>query len=128
MSPANWKLENFEGGNVTQDELAQYLEIARSTTRVWLPSRVIRSVGYFPPTQMLEVEQRGRDYRKILQFFGVPPNVLEDLVQAPSAAAYFYQKLHGVYPTQTVERAHSAFREPPWRQGERSEAQAWGWL
>lgn len=112
---------------MTQEELALYMQQAASTTRVWLPSRVIRSVGYFPPLQMLEVEQRGRDYRKILQFFGVPNTALEELVGATSTAAYFYQKLDGMYPVQVVERDRATFKEPPWRQGERTEAQMWGW-
>lgn len=47
---------------------------------------------------MLEVEQRGRDYRKILQFFGVPSEMLFQLVQAHSKAAFFYQFLDGRFP------------------------------
>lgn len=112
---------------MTTEELEQYMKIANQTVRVWLPSRVIRSVGYFPPLQMLEIEQRGRDYRKILQFFGVPGSALEELVGATSAAAYFYQKLDGCFPIQVVERDRATFKEPPWRQGERTEAQTWGW-
>lgn len=109
------------------DELERHLRVARQIQRIWLPSRVLRSAGYFPPLQMLEVEQRGRDYRKILQFFGVPAEMLFQLVEARSKAAFFYQSLEGRFPTQTVDRSQAAFQEPPWKEGERSQSQAWGW-
>ncbi|MBC7899639.1 MAG: KTSC domain-containing protein, partial [Saprospiraceae bacterium] len=51
-----------------------------------IDSSSIRSVGYDPDAKILEVEFRGGG---VYQYFDVPKNVYEDLINASSAGRYY---------------------------------------
>jgi hypothetical protein len=57
-------------------------------------SSAIASVGYDPAREVLELEFRsGNVYR----YFGVPEEIYEDLLQAPSMGRYFGSFIRGQY-------------------------------
>lgn len=118
------------------------LASAKSVKRVWVDSRVIRSVGHFAlPNGMLsvlEIEQRGREYRTILQFYGAPQELAQELAEATSKASVFYRKVEGVYPCKKVDWDGAIFSSPEWRKFERLppgvklkqrryDSELWGW-
>jgi hypothetical protein len=54
--------------------------------RLYVRSSNLRSVGYFPEEDILEIEfQNGRIY----QYFRVPPEVYDELMRARSHGKYF---------------------------------------
>jgi len=127
--------------NITPEDLER-MKSAKSIRRVWVDSRVIRSIGHFalPGDRLLvlEIEQRGREYRTILQYFGAPQSVAKGLADAPSKAAYYFTKIDGIYPCQKVMSENSIFSSPEWRKGEKlppgvklcsnqSLTTLWGW-
>jgi hypothetical protein len=62
-------------------------------------SRSLRSIGYDPPSQTLEVEFRnGRVYR----YSGVPPEQHQALLAAESRGAYFNAEIRDVFPALQV--------------------------
>jgi hypothetical protein len=59
----------------------------------------LRSVGYDRASQTLEVEfQSGALY----QYFGVPPEVYQALLAAPSHGSYFVANVRNAYPYQRL--------------------------
>lgn len=60
----------------------------KKLNRTSVKSRSLRSIGYDPKTQTLEIQFiRGTIY----QYFGVPASTHEKLIQAPSHGWYFNQ-------------------------------------
>ena len=123
-------------------EHLEMLKSAKQIRRVWVDSRVIRSVGHFSLPggilTVLEIEQRGKDYRTILQYFGAPQSLAQHLAEADSKAAVFFTKIEGFFPCQKVTADNSIFASPEWRRGEKlppgvklktnqSLAVLWGW-
>lgn len=104
----------------------------KKLVRIWCDSRVVRSIGYDPVNQLLEVELRGRDYRTLEQYSGPDPATAMAFVAAPSKAAFYYIQLHGRFPVRKVPRDSGVFEAPPWRAKERDDrqqqqAQLWGY-
>lgn len=109
---------------------------------IWVDSRVIRSVGHFALPgnilTVLEIEQRGKGYRDILQFYGAPQELAQELTEAPSKAKVFYTKIMDCYPCQKATWNNAIFTAPEFRKGERlpaaqmlmlpkSNTTVWGW-
>lgn len=99
--------------------------------RIWCDSRVVRSIGYDPVNQLLEVEVRGRTYRKLEQYLGPEPNVAIGFIAAPSKAAFYYLHVVPKFPVQHVDRDHGVFLTPAWKSNEKqikhqAEVAAWG--
>lgn len=65
-------------------------------------STLIKSVGYDPKAQILELEfvPGGRVY----DYFEVPKEVYRDLLAAPSLGHYFNESIRGVYPYRQISR------------------------
>ncbi len=67
--------------------------------RTPVSSSNLRSVGYDPASQTLEIEfQNGRIY----QYFNVPQSVYDALMAAESHGRYFLAHIRGVYPYRRV--------------------------
>jgi len=66
--------------------------------RTAIQSSNIISVGYEPESSTLEIEFKNGIY----QYFGVPQNAFEDLVNAGSKGTYFSQSIKNVYPCSKV--------------------------
>jgi len=67
--------------------------------RVPVRSTSLRSVGYNPETRELDLEfKEGRLYR----YGGVPPEVHEELLHAPSLGRYFLANVRGRYPCERL--------------------------
>lgn len=81
--------------------------------RIWVDSRVIRSIGYDPTTQVLEVETRGRTYLALEQYTGPAPEMAMAFVSAPSKAAFYYIHVFGKFPMMPVHRDNGIFGAPP---------------
>ncbi len=59
----------------------------------------LKSVGYDPQTQTLEIEfQHGGVY----QYLGVPESIYNSLMSAPSLGSYFYHEIRDVYTFRQV--------------------------
>ncbi len=63
--------------------------------RVPVSSTNLVSVGYDSDSQTLEIEFKGNS---VYQYFGVPPHIYEELVNAPSKGSYHHQHIKDVYP------------------------------
>lgn len=74
-------------------------------TRVRLTSSVMTSVGYDPLTRVLEIEFATR---AVYQYFGVPPDVYLDLLDAPSQGRLFHDRIRGVFECHRVTDEVSA--------------------
>lgn len=59
----------------------------------------IRSIGYDPKTQTLEVEFRNG---WVYQYYGVPRKLQDDLMQAQSKGQFLQQKIKNAYPYSRV--------------------------
>jgi hypothetical protein len=74
-------------------------------TRVRLGSSMMASVGYDSVTRVLEIEfAAGAVYR----YFGVPPDVYRDLLDAPSQGRLFHSRIRGVFECHRVTDEVSA--------------------
>ena len=54
----------------------------------------LRSVGYDSSTKTLEIEFNSGG---VYQYYGVPPIVYQELMNAPSHGKYFHAHIKGVY-------------------------------
>lgn len=60
----------------------------------------LKSVGYDLESNTLEIEfQSGAVY----QYYGVPPEIYEALMRAPSHGSYFYANIRDRYPYRRVK-------------------------
>ena len=59
----------------------------------------IRSVGYDPATDTLEIEFHGG---RIYQYDGVPENVYRGLMAAPSHGSHFQANVRNTYPFRKI--------------------------
>lgn len=67
--------------------------------RTEVSSSNLKSVGYDPTQQMLEIEfQNGGVY----QYFGVPPEVYRELLDAPSHGSFFVARIRGAFSYRRV--------------------------
>lgn len=67
-------------------------------------SSMLRSAGYDPEREILELEfNNGRIYR----YFGVPHEVLADLMAADSKGRYFLDEIDDLYPYLQVRSTRS---------------------
>jgi hypothetical protein len=67
-------------------------------------SSMLRSAGYDPEREILELEfNNGRIYR----YFGVPPEVFVELLNAESKGRYFLAEIDDLYPYLQVRRTRS---------------------
>jgi hypothetical protein len=62
--------------------------------RTPVESSNLRSVGYDPATQTLEIEFHSGG---VYQYVGVPPSVYQDLLAAPSLGSYFQAAIRNQY-------------------------------
>ena len=62
--------------------------------RTTVQSSNIISIGYDPNSSTLEIEFKNGIY----QYFGVPQNVFDDLINAGSKGTYFSQNIKNTYP------------------------------
>ena len=69
--------------------------------RTHIDSTSLKSVGYEPDTQTLEVEFHGG---RVYQYSEVPPRRYRELLEAESAGRYMNREIKGVYPSTHVER------------------------
>jgi hypothetical protein len=63
--------------------------------RITVQSSNIISIGYDSTSSTLEVEFTSSG---VYQYFGVPENVYQDLMNASSKGKYFAQNIKNVYP------------------------------
>ena len=63
--------------------------------RQTVSSSNIASIGYDPNSQTLEVEFHGG---RVYQYYGVPQQMFDNLVQAPSAGRFFHVYIREGYP------------------------------
>ncbi len=76
-----------------------YVTKGEKMLRTPVSSSDLRSVGYDPQTQTLEIEfNSGGVYR----YFHVPTNVYEGLMNAGSHGMYFHQNVKNTYTYQRV--------------------------
>lgn len=68
--------------------------------RTPVKSSNIQSVGYDPEKRLLEV---GFHRGEVYQYFGVPKQVYEGLLTAPSAGSYLHAHIKGKYPYQAAQ-------------------------
>ena len=67
-------------------------------------SSMLRSAGYHPERSILELEfNNGRIYR----YFGVPQEVVVELMAAESKGRYFLDQIDDLYPYLQVRRTRS---------------------
>ena len=67
-------------------------------------SSMLRSAGYDPERSILELEfNNGRIYR----YFGVPPEIFDELMTAESKGRYFLDQVDDLYPYLQVRRTRS---------------------
>lgn len=73
-----------------------------SMRRQPVESTLIKSVGYDPEEQTLELEfvPSGRVY----DYFEVPEEIYRELLEAPSLGHYFNEAIKGVYPYRRLSR------------------------
>ncbi len=65
-----------------------------------ISSSKIRSVGYDPRAQVLEIEFNDG---KVLAYRGVSPEVHRSFMAAPSPVAFFEDKIDESYPSQRLK-------------------------
>ena len=65
-------------------------------------STTLRAVGYDAERQLLQIEFHNRS---IYQYFEVPGNVYEELMQAPSKGAYFNRSIRPRFDFALVKAA-----------------------
>jgi hypothetical protein len=65
-------------------------------------STSIKSVGYDPATQTLEVEFKPKG--RLYQYANVPEKEYSALLNAPSKGRYFNQYLKDFYPTKRLDK------------------------
>ena len=63
-------------------------------------STVLKSVGYEPDTQILEIEFQSGD---VYQYFDVPQDVVAALLNADSKGTYFNDSIRDAYPTEKLD-------------------------
>ena len=67
-------------------------------------SSMLRSAGYDPERSILELEfNNGRIYR----YFGVPPEIFDELMIAESKGRYFLDQVDDLFPYLQVRRTRS---------------------
>ena len=67
-------------------------------------SSMLRSAGYDPERSILELEfNNGRIYR----YFGVPPEIFDELMTAESKGRYFLDQVDDLFPYLQVRRTRS---------------------
>ena len=67
--------------------------------RTPVSSSSLKSVGYDPRSQTLEIEfETGRTY----QYFNVPESIYQALMSAGSHGQYFNQNIKGSYPSERI--------------------------
>ncbi|HOE31198.1 MAG TPA: KTSC domain-containing protein [Planctomycetota bacterium] len=59
----------------------------------------IRSMGYDPASQTLEVEFHSGG---VYQYFGVPETIYQGFMRAASKGSYFHDHINGRYPDRQV--------------------------
>ena len=72
--------------------------------RLPVESSMLRSAGYDPERSILELEfTNGRIYR----YFGVPQEIVAELLTAESKGRYFLAQIDDLYPYLQVRRTRS---------------------
>lgn len=70
-----------------------------SINRIPVTSSNIRSIGYSPDTETLEIEFLSGG---IYQYSNVPSNIYDDLMSASSHGGYFAANIKERYPTERI--------------------------
>lgn len=76
------------------------METTMTIERTPVISSNIASVGYDQESETLEVEFVGSG--RVYRYFGVPVEIKDDLVDAPSIGSYFYHHIRDVYEYQPM--------------------------
>jgi hypothetical protein len=63
-------------------------------------SSLLRSVGYDPVTEVLELELRNG---RIYQYFGIDELIYHELIASPSRGRYFNESIKDAYPYRRVK-------------------------
>jgi hypothetical protein len=69
-------------------------------TRVRLVSSMMVSAGYDPISRVLEIEFAAA---AVYQYFDVPLDVYQELLDAPSQGRFFHARIRGAFMSQRVE-------------------------